>query len=89
MAPEIRIRQDSIPKQSSFGLSLAPHTFSHTHTKCVDAALALLRQRSIRILNYLDDWLILAQSEREILVHRSVILQHLDNLGLKIDSIRA
>ncbi len=42
-----------------FGLSLAPHTF----TQCMDAALSPLRQMGIRILNYLDDWLILAQSE--------------------------
>ncbi len=31
----------------------------------------------IRILNYLDDWLILAQSEDELLSHRSVLLNHL------------
>ncbi len=39
-----------------FGLSLAPRTF----TRCIDAALSPLRQMGIRILNYLDDWLILA-----------------------------
>ncbi|KAL0183526.1 hypothetical protein M9458_019222, partial [Cirrhinus mrigala] len=38
-----------------FGLSLAPRTF----TKCMNAALSSLRQRGIRILNYLDDWLVL------------------------------
>ncbi len=43
-----------------FGLALSPRTF----TKCVDAALAPLRLQGIRILNYIDDWLILAQSER-------------------------
>ncbi len=37
-----------------FGLSLAPRTF----TKCMDVALSPLRQMGIRILNYLDDWLI-------------------------------
>ncbi|KAI2651123.1 Transposon Ty3-G Gag-Pol polyprotein [Labeo rohita] len=42
-----------------FGLALSPRTF----TKCVDAALAPLRLQGIRILNYIDDWLILAQSE--------------------------
>ncbi len=40
-----------------FGLSLAPRTF----TRCMDAALSPLRQMGIRILNYLNDWLILAQ----------------------------
>ncbi len=46
-----------------FGLSLAPHTFR----KCVDAALSPLRQMGIRILNYLDDWLVLADSERQLI----------------------
>ncbi len=43
-----------------FGLALSPRTF----TKCVDAALAPLRLQGIRILNYIDDWLILAHSEQ-------------------------
>ncbi len=42
-----------------FGLSLAPRTF----TRCMDAALSPLRQMGIRMLNYLGDWLILAQSQ--------------------------
>jgi len=41
-----------------FGLALLPHTFS----KCMDAALAPLSLQGIRILNYIDDWLILAKS---------------------------
>ncbi|MGL4479884.1 MAG: reverse transcriptase domain-containing protein [Aeromonas veronii] len=42
-----------------FGLSLAPHTFM----KCMDAELSPLRQMGIHVLNYLDDWLILASSQ--------------------------
>ncbi|CAM4657101.1 unnamed protein product [Leuciscus chuanchicus] len=64
-----------------FGLSLAPRTF----TKCMDAALAPLRQRGMRILNYLDDWLILAQSESELIAHRALLLDHLRDLGLQIN----
>ncbi len=64
-----------------FGLSLAPRTF----TKCMDAALSPLRQMGIRILNYLDDWLILAQSEVELLSHRTLILSHLECLGLRVN----
>lgn len=41
-----------------FGLSLSSGSF----TKCVDAALAPLRLQGIRILNYIDDCLILARS---------------------------
>ncbi|KAL0176639.1 hypothetical protein M9458_028969, partial [Cirrhinus mrigala] len=55
-----------------FGLSLAPRTF----TKCMDTALLPLRQKGIRILNYLDDWLVLAQSEAEL---------HLECLGLRVN----
>ncbi|KAI2662299.1 Transposon Ty3-G Gag-Pol polyprotein [Labeo rohita] len=43
----------------SFGLALSPRMF----TKCVDAALVPLNLQGIRILNYIDDWLILVQSE--------------------------
>ncbi len=64
-----------------FGLSLAPRTF----TKCMDAALSPLRQMGIRILNYRDDWLILAQSEAELLSHRTLILSHLERLGLRVN----
>ncbi len=48
-----------------FGLALSPCTF----TKCIDAALAPLRLQGIRILNYIDDWLILAQSEQMAVRH--------------------
>ncbi len=56
-----------------------------TFTKCMDAALSPLRQMGIRILNYLDDWLILAQSEVELLSHRTLILSHLERLGLRVN----
>ncbi len=64
-----------------FGCSSGPPTF----TKCMDAALSPLRQMGIRILNYLDDWLILAQSEVELLSHRTLILSHLERLGLRVN----
>ncbi len=41
-----------------FGLSLSPRVFA----KVVEGALTPLREVGVRILNYLDDWLILAQS---------------------------
>ncbi len=41
-------------KALPFGLSLSPRVF----TKVVEAALVPLREAGIRILNYLDDWLI-------------------------------
>ncbi len=42
-----------------FGLSLSPRVF----TKVVEGALTPLREVGVRILNYLDDWLILARSQ--------------------------
>ncbi|KAI2653798.1 hypothetical protein H4Q32_014146 [Labeo rohita] len=63
-----------------FGLALSPRTF----TKCVDAALAPLRLRGIRILNYIDDWLILAQSEHMAVQHRDV--EHMKELGLRLNA---
>ncbi|KAI2668522.1 Transposon Tf2-11 polyprotein [Labeo rohita] len=65
-----------------FGLALSPHTF----TKCVDAALAPLRLQGIRILNYIDDWLILAQSEQVATQHRDVVLDHMKELGLRLNA---
>ncbi len=39
----------------------------------------------IRILNYLDDWLVLAQSEAKSLSHRALLLSHLECLGLRVN----
>ncbi len=64
-----------------FGLALAPRTFS----KCVDAALSPLRAGGMRILNYLDDWLILAQSRDTLLSHIDSVLIHLESLGLCVN----
>ncbi len=63
-----------------FGLSLSPRVF----TKVVEAALVPLRERGLRILNYLDDWLILAQFRRQLSAHRDLVLKHLSLLGLRV-----
>ncbi len=68
-----------------FGLSLAPRNF----TRCMDAVLSPLRQIGIRILNCLDDWLILAQSQAVLTSHRTLLLSHLDYLGLRVNLPRA
>ncbi len=64
-----------------FGLSLAPRTF----TRCMDAALSPLWQMGIRILNYLEDWHILAQSQPVLTSHKTILLSHLDCLGLGVN----
>ncbi len=51
----------------------------------MDAALSPLRASGIRILNYLDDWLILAQSRDTLLSHINSLLIHLESLGLCVN----
>ncbi len=63
------------------GLSLSPRVF----TKVVEGALTLLREVGVRILNYLDDWLILAQSREQLGDHRDLVLRHLSQLGLRVN----
>ncbi len=65
-----------------FGLALAPRTF----TKCMDAALAPLRLQGIRVLNYLDDRLILAHSRELVSRHRDIVLGHIHSLGLRMNA---
>ncbi|KAL0172912.1 hypothetical protein M9458_033223, partial [Cirrhinus mrigala] len=64
-----------------FGLSLSPRVF----TKVAEVALAPLRELGICILNYLDDWLILAHSWDLVCAHRDVFLNHLAQLGLRVN----
>ncbi len=61
-----------------FGLSLSPRVF----TKVVEGALTPLQEVGVRILNYLDDWLLLAQSREQLGDHRDLVLRHLSQLRL-------
>ncbi|KAI2655537.1 ORF V: Enzymatic polyprotein [Labeo rohita] len=63
-----------------FGLALSPRVF----TKIAEGALSLLWEMDIRILNYLDDWLIIAHSQDLLCEHRDLVLQHLSYLGLQV-----
>ena len=64
-----------------FGLSLAPRTFS----KCVEAALAPLREKGVRILAYLDDWALVASSKEQAAVQLSLVLSHIQTLGFSVN----
>ncbi len=63
-----------------FGLALSPHVFR----KVVEGALVPMREQGVRILNYLDDWLILTQSREQLCEHRDLVLSHLSKLGLQV-----
>ncbi len=63
-----------------------PAGVSRTFTKCMDAALAPLRLQGIRVLNYLDDWLILAHSRELVSRHRDIVLGHIHSLGLRMNA---
>ncbi len=65
-----------------FGLALLPRTFM----KCVDAALVPLWLQGIRIMNYIDNWLFLAQSHQLVVWHRDVVLAHMKELGLQLNA---
>ncbi len=61
-------------------LSLSPRVF----TKVVEGTLTPLQEVGVRFLNYLDDWLILAQSREQLGDHRDLVLWHFSQLGLRV-----
>ena len=68
-----------------FGLCSAPYLF----TQVVNSVAALLRQRGINILTYLDDWLILCHSKDRLQTQVSVTLQILSQLGFVINRTKS
>lgn len=60
-----------------FRISLDPETFAC----CMDAVLAS-RQQGLRILNYLDEWLVCAASQEQCRCHVALLLEHIQNPGL-------
>ncbi len=64
-----------------FGLSLSPRVF----TRCVAAALAPLRAEGLKILPYLDDWLVCAPSQSQVAWDMTRPLTHLAHRGLVVN----
>lgn len=64
-----------------FGLSLSPRVF----TRCIKAALSPLQAHGLKVLPYLDDWLLCAPSRAQALHDTSCLLDHMSRLGLKVN----
>ena len=64
-----------------FGLASAPRVF----TKVMKPIAALLRQMSIRLVIYLDDLLIMGQSQKLVNCHAVTTLKLLENLGFMVN----
>ncbi len=81
--PSVCLWREGLPIQ---GPALRPGLAPRTFTKCMDAALAPLRLQGIRVLNYLDDWLILAHSRELVSRRRDIVLRHIHSLGLRMNA---
>ncbi len=64
-----------------FGLALAPRTF----TKCVRVALEPLQRQGMRILPYLNYWLLCRHSQHQVQQQTRSLILHIQALGLKIN----
>ncbi|XP_047454133.1 uncharacterized protein LOC125016013 [Mugil cephalus] len=64
-----------------FGLSLSPRVF----TRCMMAALSPLQSQGMKVLPYLDDWLICAPSQSQVALDTTHLLSHVARLGLKVN----
>ena len=64
-----------------FGLSLSPRVF----TRVVAAVLAPLHLEGVRVLPYLDDWLIQAASYQQAVRDTARVVSHVQRLGFKLN----
>src|SRR4029434_8992304 len=64
-----------------FGLSLVPRVF----TECVEAAIAPLRLRGLRVYNCLGDWLVASHSGAAAVQDGHLVVAHLYRLGFMIN----
>ena len=68
-----------------FGLSLSPRVF----TRVVAAALSPLQAGGLKILPYLDDWLVCAPSRSQVLQDTKTVVDHIQRLGLKVNMAKS
>ena len=80
----LRFTMGGVPYQFRvlcFGLTTAPQIF----TRLMAPISAILHRYGIRMLRYLDDWLILAESRTTCLQARDRLLQLCEELGLQVN----
>ena len=80
----LRFTMGGVPYQFRvlcFGLTTAPQVF----TRLMAPISAILHRYGIRMLRYLDDWLILAESRTTCLQARDRLLQLCEELGLQVN----
>ncbi|GAA6095931.1 uncharacterized protein LOC125138511, partial [Tachysurus ichikawai] len=68
-----------------FGLALSPRTFC----LCAEAGLAPLRTAGLRILTYIDDWLIIADSREKVVQNTARVLSHIATLGFRVNVLKS
>ena len=64
-----------------FGLSLSPRVF----TRVVAAALYPLQLSGLKVLPYLDDWLIVAPSRSQVVSDTEKVMSHVQHLGFRLN----
>ncbi|KAI2646822.1 Protein P [Labeo rohita] len=82
--PEVCFRGQSIPISGS--PILQPRTLTPHFHKVYGCSSGSSGIQGIRILTYIDDWLILAQTEQMAVQHRDVVLAHMKELGLRLNT---
>ena len=84
----LRFTMGGVPYQFRvlcFGLTTAPQVF----TRLMAPISAILHRYGIRILRYLDDWLILAESRTTCIQARDRLLHLCEELGLQVNHRRS
>ena len=68
-----------------FSTALSPQVF----TEVTQAAVTPLRAMGVRLNAYLYDWLISADTRREVSCHTEMAVSHLTDLGLLLNPVAA
>jgi len=68
-----------------FGLTSSPRIFS----KVMKAVVAYLRAQGIRMIFYLDDWLILAETKEKLMQQLQMVIKILHELGFTINWVKS